>query len=162
MKWNDKTKKLDVFQKKQGLPNNVVYGVLKAGNKHLWLSTNKGLCRFDMYGSKCVNYTERDGLMSNEFNIGAFLKSRNGELYFGGIYGYNFFRPEKLSLKSKDVSVKIVKFKLDKGWLLPGDAGSPLKQPISKTDLISLRYRQRSFSVRFQPSSLSHPDLIQL
>ena len=160
MKWNDQTKKLDVFQKKQGLPNNVVYGVLKAGDKHLWLSTNKGLCRFDMYGSKCVNYTERDGLMSNEFNIGAYLKSKNGELYFGGIYGYNYFRPEKLLLKSKDVSVKIVKFKLDKGWLLPGDAGSPLKQPISQTDLITLRYRQRSFSVRFQPSSLSHPDLI--
>lgn len=160
IKWNDKTKTLDVFQKKQGLPNNVVYGVLKAGDKHLWLSTNKGLCRFDMYGSKCVNYTERDGLMSNEFNIGAYLKSKNGELYFGGIYGYNFFRPEKLSLKPKDVSVKIVKFKLDKGWLLPGDAGSPLKQPISQTDLITLRYRQRSFSVRFQPSNLSHPDLI--
>jgi ligand-binding sensor domain-containing protein/class 3 adenylate cyclase/predicted metal-dependent HD superfamily phosphohydrolase len=160
MKWNDQTKKLDVFQKKQGLPNNVVYGVLKAGDKHLWLSTNKGLCRFDMYGSKCVNYTERDGLMSNEFNIGAYLKSKNGELYFGGIYGYNFFWPEKLSLKSKDVRVKIVKFKLDKGWLLPGDAASPLKQPISQTDLITLRYRQRSFSVRFQPSNLSHPDLI--
>ncbi len=160
MKWNDQTKKLDVFQKKQGLPNNVVYGVLKGGDKHLWLSTNKGLCRFDRYGSKCVNYTERDGLMSNEFNIGAYLRSKNGELYFGGIYGYNFFRPEKLSLKSKDVSVKIVKFKLDKGWLLPGDAGSPLKHPISQTDLITLRYRQRSFSVRFQPSNLSHPDLI--
>ena len=160
MKWNDKTKKLDVYQKKQGLPNNVVYGVLKAGSKHLWLSTNKGLCRFDRYGSKCVNYTERDGLMSNEFNIGAYFRSKNGELYFGGIYGYNFFRPEKLSLKSKDVSVKIVKFKLDKGWLLPGDAGSPLKKPISLTDVITLRYRQRSFSVRFQPSNLSHPDLI--
>jgi ligand-binding sensor domain-containing protein/class 3 adenylate cyclase/predicted metal-dependent HD superfamily phosphohydrolase len=160
MKWNEKTKKLDVFQKKQGLPNNVVYGVLKAGDTHLWLSTNKGLCRFDRYGSKCLNYTERDGLMSNEFNIGAYFSSKNGELYFGGIYGYNFFRPEKLSLKSKDVSVKIVKFKLDKGWLLPGDEGSPLKQPISMTDLITLRYRQRSFSVRFQPSNLGHPDLI--
>ncbi len=160
MKWNEQTKKLDVFQKKQGLPNNVVYGVLKADNKHLWLSTNKGLCRFDMYGRKCVNYTERDGLMSNEFNIGAYFNSKNGELYFGGIYGYNYFLPEKLSLKLKDVSVKIVKFKLDKGWLLPGDVGSPLKKPISLTDLITLRYRQRSFSVRFQPSNLSHPDLI--
>ena len=56
--------------------------------------------------------------------------------------------------------MKIVKFKLDKGWLLPGDEGSPLKQPISMTDLITLRYRQRSFSVRFQPSNLGHPDLI--
>src|SRR5574343_504511 len=100
------------------------------------------------------------GLMSNEFNLGAYMFSHTGELFFGGIYGYNFFNPRKMGLNKTDVSVKITKFKFDKGWLRPNEKGSPFVRPISQTDKITLSYRQRSFTVRFQPSDLSNPELL--
>jgi ligand-binding sensor domain-containing protein/class 3 adenylate cyclase/predicted metal-dependent HD superfamily phosphohydrolase len=158
--WNEKTKKCQFFTKENGLPNNVVYAVLNDNNSKLWLSTNKGICCFDRKTFKTRNYLEINGLMSNEFNLGAFHKSKNGELYFGGIYGYNYFNPKHLNNDQKDVRVHFTKFKLDKDWLKPNQKGSPLTKPISKTDILELSYRQRTFALRFIPSDLSNPELI--
>lgn len=160
MYWNEYTKETKVYTKKQGLPNNVVYGVLKDQKDNLWLSTNKGICRFDIRTFEVANYTEIHGLMSNEFNLGAYMKSKTGELYFGGIYGYNYFNPTKLSLNRIDVGVIITKFKLDKSWLKPNEKGSPLSIPISQTKSINLKYNQRSFTIHFQPTDLSNPELV--
>ncbi len=160
MYWNELTKKVKVYTKKDGLPNNVVYCVIQDQNKNLWMSTNKGICCFNPTTKVATNYTETDGLMSNEFNLGAHMFSHTGELFFGGIYGYNFFNPRKMGLNKTDVSVKITKFKFDKGWLHPNENGSPFVRPISQTEKITLSYRQRSFTVRFQPSDLSNPELL--
>lgn len=160
MYWNEATKKVKVYTKKDGLPNNVVYCVIQDQNKNLWMSTNKGICCFNPTTKIATNYTETDGLMSNEFNLGAYMFSHTGELFFGGIYGYNYFNPRKMGLNKTDVSVKITKFKFDKGWLHPNESGSPFIRPISQTEKITLSYRQRSFTVRFQPSDLSNPELL--
>ena len=158
--WNEKKKETRSFTKAQGLPNNVVYAVLQDGLTYLWLSTNRGICRFNRFSGETANYTEVDGLMSNEFNLGAYMKSKTGEFYLGGIYGYNFFNPKKLSPHNPDVRVKLTKLKLDKGWLKPGEKGSPLSAPLSRLSSIELSYRQRSFTIRFQPSDLSNPELV--
>ncbi len=160
MYWNEATKTAKIFTKKNGLPNNVVYGIVTDLENNLWLSTNKGICKFNSKTKEVTNYTEIDGLMSNEFNLGAFMKSISGELFFGGIYGYNYFNPNKLSLNKPNVWVTITKFKLDKTWLKPGDKDSPLYLPIARTSHIELNYRQRSFTVHFQPSDLSNPELV--
>ncbi len=81
------------FSVKDGLPNNVVYGILSSGNE-LWLSTNNGLCRVttDKYGTPFFrNYDVTDGLQGNEFNTRAYAKSSSGELFFGGLNGVTAF-----------------------------------------------------------------------
>jgi ligand-binding sensor domain-containing protein len=81
------------FSVLDGLPNNVVYGILSSGNE-IWLSTNNGLCRVttDKYGTPTFrNYDVTDGLQGNEFNTGAYSKSSSGELFFGGFNGVNAF-----------------------------------------------------------------------
>jgi len=160
MHWSENKKEVTIYSKKQGLPNNVVYGILPDSDHNLWLSTNKGICRFNPKTKETTNYKEIDGLMSNEFNLGAYMRSRSGELFFGGIYGFNYFNPKNLSLNKPDISVTITKFKLDKSWLKPNEKGSPFTKPVSQTDQIELSYRQRSFTVHFQPSDLSNPELI--
>jgi ligand-binding sensor domain-containing protein/signal transduction histidine kinase len=81
---------------KDGLPNNVIYGILEDTRGMLWLSTNHGLSRFNPVDNTFRNFTSSDGLQSNEFNQNAFAKSNRGELYFGGINGFNMFRPGKI------------------------------------------------------------------
>ncbi len=81
---------------KDGLPNNLVYSIQEDGDGRLWLSTNKGLSCFDPENQTFRNYDVDDGLQSNEFNIGASCTTRNGEMYFGGINGFNSFSPEKI------------------------------------------------------------------
>ena len=84
------------FTEKENLPNNVIYGILEDSLSFLWLSTNKGLSKFDPKTVTFRNYDVHDGLQSNEFNSGAFHKSRGGEMFFGGINGFNAFYPDRI------------------------------------------------------------------
>ena len=149
-----------VVNKSNGLPNNVIYSVLADEKGSLWLSTNKGLSNLNIKTFEVTNYTESDGLMSNEFNLGAAMKSIAGTLYFGGIYGYNYFKPREVIRTKRDVDVVFTKFKLENDWLTPNDKNSPLKKPIFLTDELELSYMQRSFTLKFQSSDLSNPDQI--
>ncbi len=159
LKWNEGKRKITVFDKKDGLPNDVIYGILPDDKGHFWLSTNKGLCQFDPITERARNFTEINGLMSNEFNIGAYLLSSKGKMFFGGIYGYNFFNPSELSKPKNAISVVFTKFKLENDWLKP-QPNTILPKPIASLKEINLTYQKRSFTLRFQSSDLSHPELI--
>ncbi|MCC6281556.1 MAG: response regulator [Saprospiraceae bacterium] len=98
-----KTGEFKQYSIAQGLPDNVVYGVLaenmpKGSNRpgFIWLSTNKGLCRFDVRAETTKNFTVADGLQDNEFNSSSYLKTSNGTLIFGGIKGLTVFHPDSL------------------------------------------------------------------
>ncbi len=85
------TKSFTHFTDQDGLPDNTVYGILEGSDETLWLSTNKGLSKFNPHQESFRNYDISDGLQGNQFNPGAFYRSRNGELFFGGTQGLNTF-----------------------------------------------------------------------
>jgi ligand-binding sensor domain-containing protein/signal transduction histidine kinase len=82
---------------RDGLPNDVVYGALPDARGRLWVSTNFGLSCFDPDRHTFRNYDAADGLSSNEFNMGAFHRSRNGEFFFGGIGTLVSFDPLRMT-----------------------------------------------------------------
>ena len=160
MRLDIKNKKGTIFSKKNGLPNNVVYSILNDKKGNLWLSTNKGISKFNIFSYEATNFTEVDGLLSNEFNQGAFLNSKSGILYFGGISGFNYFDPMTLNNVSRNMEVSFTKIKLDANWLKPNDETKILTTTISNTSLIDLSYRQRSFTLKIMAVDLSNPDLV--
>jgi len=111
--YNMKDNKIYSITDKQGLPNNTVYAILPDELGSLWLSTNKGLCRFIVPGditkinrSNFSLFTAEDGLQSNEFNTGAYHTASDGKLFFGGINGLNIFHPAKMI--NQDQPIKVV------------------------------------------------------
>lgn len=76
-----------------GLPNDVVYGILEDSAGKLWMSTNKGLSCFDHVTDSIVNFSSEDGLQGDEFNTGAYYQSDQGRMYFGGTNGLTSFIP---------------------------------------------------------------------
>ena len=95
-KLNINTGKFTHFFEKDGLANNVVYEMLPDAQGNYWISTNGGISRFNPDTYTFKNYTQEDGLQSNEFNSNAALKSSSGELYFGGVNGFNVFKPDSI------------------------------------------------------------------
>ncbi|HTL82578.1 MAG TPA: triple tyrosine motif-containing protein [Bacteroidia bacterium] len=82
---------IKAYNEQDGMPNSFVYGILFDEGGKLWISTNKGLSRFDPKTEVFRNFTMSDGLQSNEFNTGAYYISPEGELFFGGVNGFNHF-----------------------------------------------------------------------
>ncbi len=99
MAYKEATKEVKTFTKEQGLPNNVIYGILPGFENELWLSSNKGISKI-AFESDTIdaieNYSNYDGLQAFEFNTGAYYKDQKGTLYFGGLKGVNWFNPGQL------------------------------------------------------------------
>jgi ligand-binding sensor domain-containing protein len=143
-----------------GLPNEVIYGILEDDDGYLWISTNKGLSRFDptLKGKEAFkNFDKSDGLQSNEFNNGSFLKSKNGELFFGGVNGFNSFFPKSINENKYLPPVVFTDFKIfNKSVDVNPD--SILKKSISYTHHIEMSYDQSVFSIEFSALNYTHPE----
>ncbi len=123
--FNRNTKRFKSYTVEDGLPNNVIYGILEDENGNLWMSTNWGISMFDKANESFVNFDVTDGLQSNEFNAGAYLRSSKGEMFFGGMRGFNMFKPEHIRLNPHKPEIVITSFKKfnkpQPGQLLNGD-----------------------------------------
>ncbi len=85
------------YNTQNGLSNNLVYGIVPDNANNLWISTNLGLSKFSIFTKTFTNYSVLDGLQSNEFNGGAFFKTKEGQLLFGGVEGFNYFDPKLIT-----------------------------------------------------------------
>jgi signal transduction histidine kinase/ligand-binding sensor domain-containing protein/CheY-like chemotaxis protein/AraC-like DNA-binding protein len=141
----------------QGLPNNVVYGVLPDDAGHLWLSTNRGLARFDPGTGEVRSFDATDGLQSNEFNSGAAFRSASGELFFGGIYGFNHFRPEYVGDNPHRPEVVITGLRRLNYREAVGDSGSILERSIVETTSLRIPARDNVLIFEFAALDYSAP-----
>ncbi|MES2726669.1 MAG: two-component regulator propeller domain-containing protein [Bacteroidota bacterium] len=96
IKYNLHTKQYRVITTNNGLSNNYLYAVVPGNNDELWLSSNFGIMCYHTQSEKVISYDKDDGLQSNEFNTGAYYKSNDGEIFFGGINGFNSFFPDQI------------------------------------------------------------------
>ena len=145
------------FGERDGLPNDVVYAILPDSNGRLWLSTNKGLSRFDPATRRFRNYDANDGLQSNEFNSGAAFRSQSGEMFFGGLYGFNFFRPETITDNPHIPEVAITGFRRGNRYDNVRDSLTVLRTTISEADTLRLSYRDAVLTFEFAALEYSAP-----
>ena len=147
-RFDPKQEKFRRYRESEGLPNDVVYGILEDDGGNLWLSTNNGLSRFDPRTETFRNYDVHDGLQGDEYNSGAFHKSAlSGEMFFGGINGLNVFHPDHVKDNSFVPPVAITSLtRYNKN-----DAeGKPIfEKGISEKSEIALSYRDNILTFTF-------------
>ncbi len=88
----------------------VIYGILEDSQRNLWLSTTKGMYRYNMDSRESIHFDQAVGLQSMEFNQGAFFQSASGEMFFGGNNGLNAFHPDRLYTNEKIPETVITRF----------------------------------------------------
>ena len=131
-----------------GLANNVIYGLLKDESDNFWVSTNKGISRFtvkDLDFNHVENYSIINGLQAYEFNTGAYFKANDGQLYFGGIEGVNWFHPNDISNNEIQPKTIISKFEVF------GDQHQTI--PHQK-----FKYNDNTMTFTFASLHFSHPE----
>lgn len=142
-----KTGRFKQYKTAQGLPDDVIYGVLaENAGPFIWLSTNKGLCRFDVRAETTKNFTAADGLQDNEFNSSSYLKTRDGTMIFGGVKGLTVFHPDSLRFNEHVPLTHIVGLQVN-------------NQPfdISGKSSITLSYDQNPLNFDFAALEFTNP-----
>ncbi|MBT8255214.1 MAG: response regulator, partial [Bacteroidia bacterium] len=142
------TNKLRGFTTEHGLPNNVIYGVLPDKEGNLWLSSNRGLTKFrwspEMEAPEITNYDSGDGLQAMEFNTGAYYASREGTLYFGGLNGINWFKPNELGGNPTPPNTAIYEMEV-------------FTETVPMTNGLKLPYDENTLSFSFSALHFSQP-----
>ena len=93
-----------------GLPSNTIYSGAWDAEGDLWMSTFRGLTRMDVSAGQFKNYDTSHGLQDDEFNISAGIVASDGEMFFGGINGFNAFYPEEITNHRPPPPVVITQF----------------------------------------------------
>ena len=122
-----------------GLPNNTIYGILSDHEGHVWLSTNRGLLRFDPKAETFRHFEPRHGLQDWEFNYGAYFQDRDGALFFGGINGFNQIYTQNLQLKTSPPPIAISHLEIS-------NRAVPVPKELSEQSPIQLSYEDSSLS----------------
>lgn len=94
--FDSRLQRFERYSEKLGVMNFLIYEIQSDVNKHLWLASQNGLSRLKPETGEIHHYTVRDGLQSQEFNLRACFSSDDGELFFGGMNGFNSFYPTEL------------------------------------------------------------------
>ena len=112
------TQEFTIYTEKSGLPNDLIYSILGDNNQNLWISTNRGLVKFNIQTEEIYSFDTFDGIQSLEFNIGAYHKNSLGELFFGGMEGFNSFFPDSIQINPYPPDLVFTSFEYlsDKGW----------------------------------------------
>ncbi len=140
-----------------GLPNNYIHSILSDNNNSIWVATNKGLSKFDYISKTFKNYDQSDGLQSNEFKSGAFVDNISGEMFFGGINGFNSFFPKKIKDSDYLPPVVFTGFKLFNKYVNI-DRNSVLPKSINEIEGIVLSHEQYIFSIDFAALNFNSPN----
>lgn len=129
------------FAEKDALNNSTVYAIVEDSKGKIWVSTNQGISSFDRKTKKFTNFTIYNGIQNNNFIIGAGFKSRDGEIFFGGAEGFNYFNPRNFKKNKHVPAVVLTDLKIDNNSVNPTFDGA-LNAHISAAKEINLGYGQ--------------------
>ena len=152
------------YGKNEGLANDVVKGTLEDDFGNIWISTSNGLSKLDPRTNTIYNYTESDGLQSNVFNLGAYYKTKSGQLIFGSVNGLCIFSPDDTHENTSAPEVIITDLKISNRSVDVGEKVGKriiLKRSILQTDRIDLSHDSRVISFDFAALAFSARERIK-
>jgi signal transduction histidine kinase/ligand-binding sensor domain-containing protein len=168
--FDQKTEKFRVFKTEDGLPSNYIVTLVEDNSGNLWMGTSSGLSNLRIkenpenknFEFEFVNYNNGDGLQGPEFNENAVLKTRKGELLFGGGYGFNLFNPTDLKKSNLVTPIVITDFQIFNKSLKLNEKFDDrfiLKNSITYTSDINLKHKENLFSIEFSSLNYFHPEI---
>ena len=159
---------LDIYKNysvKTGYPFYVIFGILEDNEQNLWISSSSGLIKFENAvnnnDSKTLRvFDQQDGLQSKQFNYGAYYKNNSGEMFFGGIKGFNTFFPEQIKNNPFYPEVVFTKLKINNKLVEIGkeiNGRIVLQKAFSETKQITLIPKDINVSFEFAAIHFAEP-----
>jgi signal transduction histidine kinase/DNA-binding response OmpR family regulator len=129
------------YSEEDGLPNTTIYQILEDAQGRIWFSTNTGISSFDLQHKTFRNFTTHNGVQPNNFLHASGIRTTDGELFFGGLQGFNYFNPLTLTINRNVPTVLLTDVKISNKSVIPGK-DSPIKEHITVAKEIRLDYKQ--------------------
>lgn len=159
----DKTRKTFVNEKRFGSEPqlvNTIYSIIPQDTSAMWLSTRRGVLKYDFKTQKFENYGTDEGLDWLEFNAAACAKDDSGHIYFGSFKGMLEFDPDLVhpirqsdSFQLTQLEVEDEKYEIGNPFQYGENSFLKFSKPISEINLSS---DQTSFRLSFSNVNYSN------
>lgn len=126
-----------------GLPSNGIFGMATDKSGRLWLSTGKGIARFEPDAKRFTSYGVSDGLSFTSFSQTSGFTGSDGQVFFGGRGGLVAFYPEQVRGNPYPPEVLI------SGLEVAGNAYSLLDDDQDDSAPIALSHRQNDLTFEY-------------
>ncbi|MFV0291101.1 MAG: two-component regulator propeller domain-containing protein [Mangrovibacterium sp.] len=168
---NPETGSYKLFREEDGFVEGTISCLLEDDDNNIWVSKSTGLSKISILQVaedmrfEVSNFTEADGLQSLEFNMLSKCKTLGGELIFGGVNGFNLFRPEKIVYNQILPKVTFTELKVFNQTVHPKQiifGCEVLKKSIGETKELVLKQKMNVFTINFSaldyfvPSKVSY------
>jgi signal transduction histidine kinase/ligand-binding sensor domain-containing protein/DNA-binding response OmpR family regulator len=154
---SDRTTKYSIrnYFEEDGLPDKSVNGMIADNSGNIWISTIKGLVKFNIANESFGNYL--NGL---NFNMSCYHKISDHQFLFGTTDGFVLFDPAEIKNDTNDPEVVLTNLKLFNkvvgiGKEYNGDV--ILNKAINNTSDIFLNYKNNQFTLEFTALHFSSP-----
>ena len=150
-----------------GLPSGEITGILSADENNIWVGTMNGLAHMSDRGDleyAITNYSTRDGLQGTYFTTYSTLKTKSGEMYFGGYNGFNRFSPSKILVNQEIPKVVFTDFQVFHQSIGIGEKVKGkvlLRKNILDTKSITLNYKHRVIGFKFAALNTSQIEKVK-
>lgn len=150
IKYDMSTNKWQQYTQANGLSSNSICGLQYDRQGRLWISTENGLNCLSPKHNHIDAFYEPDGLPDNTLNFRSHCLLHNGHIVWGTPSGAFELNPDEYSWKQdKTYNLHFEEFALFNVPMSPQKDNSPLQTTIDKTEQITLKHNQHSFSFRF-------------
>ncbi|HEX6430990.1 MAG TPA: two-component regulator propeller domain-containing protein, partial [Niastella sp.] len=147
------------YSEAEGLCSNSILTMLEDKQGKLWISTFNGISKFDPQTRGFTNFSQSDGLQSNQFNYNAGMKLQSGEFLFGGIKGFNLFYPDSIYTTSYPVQVWLTGVKVT-NTPIEENASFIAKRTEDRIEAITLPFNKAVLSIDYVALNYTAPDKI--
>ncbi len=139
------------YSTKEGLIDNSVNVIYEDHRGCLWMSTWKGIARFNPGTGKFNNYGTINGLPFKEFNTNASFMDEDGTIYFGGEGGVIAFHPDSFVNFETRAALGIESITVNGGL-------KELDYPLRNGQLVTLPHDQNTFIISFSGFDFRHAE----
>jgi ligand-binding sensor domain-containing protein/signal transduction histidine kinase len=149
--FNRETDTFVSYSKKDGFLSDRINGILEDNSRNLWMSTERGLIKFNPKTGEFRNYDMQDGIQTLKYKNGAYCKTQKGEIVFGGENGITIFYPDRIIDNIFPPSIVITSFKVF-------NQERKLEKSIFIAEKIDLSYKDNFISFEFAALDYSVPE----
>ncbi|HTM93277.1 MAG TPA: two-component regulator propeller domain-containing protein, partial [Flavisolibacter sp.] len=163
--FDEQKKTFKKFTTADGIPDNAILNILEDGRHTIWIATPNGLCnavpeqKENGLVFSIINYDEMNNLQNREFNENAALKTKAGELIFGGPSGFNIINPDKMVRPVFHPKIVFAGLQIQNNNVEVGEEINNrvlLQQSLPHLESINLKYKENVFSIEFTSLDFSH------
>ena len=156
-----KQPQFEIYDRSNGMPNNVIYTILDDNQGNLWLTTENSIVKFNKKTAKIESFGKGNELENVEFSEATAFLLHSGEICVGSKSGFYSFNPDAVKRRVINAPLVFTRLMLFNKEVEIGEKESVLQTSLDKTEKLVFNSKQNVITLEFATLDMRAPEKIK-